>query len=641
LPDVPERLPIGTTPPSIEIRRALEELLPGVIADGVIDAQRISEAVGLPVAGLKDGKERFGLMWAGKRESVLALQTPSNAALLPMIESSIDWDTAKNIFIEGDNLEVLKLLQKSYNDQIKLIYIDPPYNTGNDFVYNDDFSDPARHYLEVTGQVDGEGNRLSANSETTGRKSSKWLSMMYPRIMLARNLLREDGAIFVSIDDNEAAHLREIMDDIFGPENFIGQFVWAAGRKNDAKFISASHEYILVYSRNQQFLKSEIGEWRKKKSGLEEIYMTVESLKKIHKNDFPSITTSLKSWYKNLPDSSPSKAHKHYCCVDKNGIYFPDNISWPGGGGPSYEISHPITGKDVKKPSGGWRITSPDKMLQMINDDRIHFGKDEKTVPCIKRYLSETEKEVPYSVFYVDGRGASKRLTDLLGSQLFEFPKDELVLQEIVEFATSKEGIVLDFFAGSGTTGHSVLLQNAKDGGDRRFILVNIPEPTNENSTAFKAGLKDVAEITRLRLRKVIDLIPGARAQGLRCYAVGASNFISNDISEEDNQLKLEPLTLRDLEDSESVAAEMLLRAGVRLDEAWSRVNIGSSSAILCSKVLTVLAMEIDETILEEALSIKEIHTIIFLEDAFKGRDSIKANAHFSCKQKNLTMKTI
>jgi len=214
----PERISISTESPSESILNSLRSLIPGAIQDGVIDAQKLAELSGLEVAGLKNGVERFGLMWAGKSKAVEALQAASIAALAPDMENSINWDTAENVFIEGDNLEVLKLLQKAYNDQVKLIYIDPPYNTGNDFVYNDDFSEPLKHYLEVTGQVDSEGNRLVANTEVSGRKHSNWLSMMYPRLVLARNILREDGVIFISIDDNEIAELRLLMDEIFGPE---------------------------------------------------------------------------------------------------------------------------------------------------------------------------------------------------------------------------------------------------------------------------------------------------------------------------------------------------------------------------------------------------------------------------------------
>jgi adenine-specific DNA-methyltransferase len=562
------------------------------------------------------------------------------AALAPQVAESINWDTAQNVFIEGDNLEVLKLLQKAYNDQVKLIYIDPPYNTGNDFVYNDDFSDPIKHYLEVTGQVDADGNRLRANSDTSGRKSSRWLSMMYPRFLLARNLLTDDGSIFVSIDDNEVAHLRELLDDIFGPENFLGQFIWAAGRKNDAKYISTSHEYILVYARNIQTLNTNVGQWRKKKEGLDEIYKKVNELVKVHNKDFNVATSELKKWFKALDDSNPSKKHKQYSTIDSRGVYFPDNIAWPGGGGPKYEVLHPVTKKPVKLPATGWRFTTLDRMNELIDDDRVHFGNDERTVPCVKRYLIDTENEVPYSVFYVDGRGATKRLNELLGGPLFDFPKDEIVLQEIVEFASDKNGIILDFFAGSGTTGHSVLLQNAKDEGNRRFILVNIPEPTNEKSFAFKMGINSVSEITRIRLKKVLEKIPGAKDSGLRCLTLSPSNFLQHSLQNQDAEEILFSKTLTSELNVENIAAEILLKNGVRLDVSWKRQLIGSLEIVIADSVAVVVGLELDKESIERILNIENIHTLVFLEDGFEGKDALKANTFFACKKANITMKT-
>lgn len=636
-----ERMSTETESPDKAKLEQLKSILPGVFADGVIDASRLSAEIGIPVVGTSVNEEGFGLIWAGKKDAVAATQLKSMAALAPQLEESLNWDSAQNVFIEGDNLEVLKLLQKAYNDQVKLIYIDPPYNTGNDFVYNDDFSDPVKHYLEVTGQLDGDGNRLRANSDTSGRKSSRWLSMMYPRLLLARNLLTDDGSIFVSIDDNEVAHLRELMDDIFGPENFLGQFIWAAGRKNDAKYISTSHEYILVYARNIQTLNTNVGQWRKKKEGLDEIYKKVNELVKVHNEDFNLATSELKKWFKALDDSNPSKKHKQYSTIDSRGVYFPGDIAWPGGGGPKYEVLHPVTKKPVKLPATGWRFTTIERMNELIHDDRVHFGPDETTVPCVKRYLIDTENEVPYSVFYVDGRGATKRLNELLGGPLFDFPKDEIVLQEIVEFASDKNGIILDFFAGSGTLGHSVLLQNAKDNGNRRFVLVNIPEPTNEKSLAFKSGILSVSDITRRRLRKVFELIPGSEASGLRCLTLAPSNFIQYDLKTKEEKNLLFSKTLASELDVENIAAEILLKNGVKLDAPWKRRAIRSLQLIVADNVAIVIGLELDEESIGEILEIREIHTLVFLEDGFEGRDALKANTYFACKKANITMKTV
>jgi adenine-specific DNA-methyltransferase len=636
-----ERLSTETQSPNKAKLDELKAILPGVFADGVIDAGRLSAEIGVPVVGGAASEEGFGLIWSGKKEAVSATQLKSMASLAPQIEESINWDTAQNVFIEGDNLEVLKLLQKAYNDQVKLIYIDPPYNTGNDFVYNDDFSDPIKHYLEITGQLDDDGNRLRANSDTSGRKSSRWLSMMYPRLLLARNLLTDDGSIFVSIDDNEVAHLRELLDDIFGPENFLGQFIWAAGRKNDAKYISTSHEYILVYARNFQTLNTNIGQWRKKKDGLEEIYKKASEIGQKFRSDYSRATTEMKLWFKSLEDSHPSKKHKHYSNIDSRGVYFPDNISWPGGGGPKYEVLHPVSKKPVKLPSTGWRFTSIDRMNELIQDNRIHFGADENTVPCVKRYLTDTENEVPYSVFYVDGRGATKRLTELLGGPYFDFPKDESVLREIIEFASDKDGIILDFFAGSGTTGHSVLLQNAKDEGSRRFVLVNIPEPTNEKSFAYKAGITSVSEITRMRLKTVLENIPGAKASGLRCLTLSPSSFIQHDLKDKVEERLLFSKTLASDLNVESIAAEVLLKNGVKLDAAWKRQLIKTLEIVIADNVAVVVGLELEEDSVERILILPGIHTVVFLEDGFEGKDALKANTFFACKKANITMKTV
>lgn len=637
----PKQLKLESVEPNSLKLEALKALIPGIFSDGIIDAQKLSDEVGVPVKGTSNSEEGFGLTWAGKKSAVQATNIPTFATLAPQLDESISWDTAQNVFIEGDNLEVLKLLQKAYNDKVKLIYIDPPYNTGNDFVYNDDFSDQATHYLKVTGQMDDEGNKTRANTETSGRKSSNWLSMMYPRLQLARNLLTEDGSIFVSIDDNEVAHLRELLDDIFGPENFIGQFIWSGGRKNDAKYISTSHEYILVYARNLSILNLNVGKWRKKKDGLDEIYVTVEKLLGEFGDNYPQITTKLKDWYKKLHEGHPSKKHKHYSNVDSVGVYFPDNISWPGGGGPKFEVLHPKTNRPVKIPSRGWMYSSVERMQEMIDQDKVHFGPDENSVPCIKRYLTETENEVPYSVFYVDGRGSSKRLRELLGKDYFDFPKDEIVLQEIVEFASERDSIILDFFAGSGTTGHSVILQNAKDGGNRRFILVNIPEPTNEKSLAFKDGIRSVSEITRLRLKKVIDRFPSAQVQGLRCLSLSGSNFVIQALHSESDQLLLEESSLNGPINIESISAEVLLKNGVRLDEPWKRPQEFSGRVIIADNVAVIVDVNVQTAILDSLVENYKIHTAIFLEDAFIANDDLKANLYFACKKSNVTMKTV
>ena len=316
--------PGGTPDLKTELATQLAELVPEAVADGKVDVEKLKE---LLEGDAGDDRERFGLFWPGKKRALRAAQEPTTATLKPDFENSKDWDTTKNVFIEGDNLEVLKILQKHYHGKIKMIYIDPPYNTGKDFIYPDNYREGLATYLEWTRQVNEEGKKISTNSESEGRYHSNWLNMMYPRLKLARNLLTQDGAIFISIDDSEVENLKRLGHEIFGENNFVATMIWAAGRKNDSRLVSVSHEYILVYARSAEQLREKQITWRQRKKGLDEIYQQHARLKREHKTDFRAMTVGMKEWYKSLPDGHPSKAHKHYAHVDVRGVYFPDNIS--------------------------------------------------------------------------------------------------------------------------------------------------------------------------------------------------------------------------------------------------------------------------------------------------------------------------
>ena len=468
----------------------LKKLFPEVCYEDKIDFDKLKQVLGEYV---EDDKERYNFTWNGKGRSLRLSQTPSLGSLRPCKEESKDWGSTQNLYIEGDNLEVLKLLQKSYYGKVKLIYIDPPYNTGNDFVYPDDFDDSIEHYKEITGQIDSEGKKQSTNPETNGRFHTDWLNMMYPRLKLARNLLSDEGVIFISIDENEVNSLKNICNEIFGENNFIAELIWSAGRKNDSKYISVSHEYILCYFKNMQYIREKNIIWREKKQGLTEIYEECNRLIGQYGNDYGTIEKNLKSWYKMLPDSHPAKEHSHYNRVDENGIYFADNISWPGGGGPKYPVIHPITQKPVKIPSRGW-ITNEEKMNEWIKEGRVQFGKDENAVPTLKAYLKDREWSVPYSVIYKDGRASSKRLANLMGDKVFQNPKDEEVIQKIIEFASAgDDDIILDFFSGSATTAHAVFSANVNQNTNRKFILVQLPEPIDMHRAKAEKN-KKVAE---------------------------------------------------------------------------------------------------------------------------------------------------
>ncbi|WNL39810.1 site-specific DNA-methyltransferase [Halomonas sp. PAMB 3232] len=365
------------------------------------------------------------------------------ARVLAGIES-LD-EQCEGLLVRSENFQALNILKEKYKENVDCIYIDPPYNTGGDgFLYKDSY------------------------------QHASWLSMINDRTLNAIPFVKNDSAIFVSIDENEQPNLRKIMDVTWGEENFVADLVWAAGRKNDSKLVSVSHEYMLTYAANRQYLTDNKSTWRQKKKGLNDIYKKEKSLRKEFGVDYQTMTREMKDWYRSLPDGHPAKDHKHYCVLDEKGLYFPADISWPGGGGPRYPVNHPETGKPVKVPARGWMTGDEDKMKQWIEEGLVHFGDTEDSVPCIKSYLRDKEYQPPYSVFYQDGRAATKRLRHILGSDDFGYPKDEKVIAECVGMVAKNKGLVLDYFAGSGTTAHAVIDLNRKDDTGLKYILVEM-----------------------------------------------------------------------------------------------------------------------------------------------------------------------
>ena len=480
----PERVDLASPNLAEEKRLALEQLFPGVLSDGVLDAARLGEMLDAEVTAPADGRERYGLMWAGKQEAVRSLLTASRGTLVPDIANSVDWDIAQNVFIEGDNLEVLKLLQKAYNDRVKLIYIDPPYNTGsNDFIYPDDFSDTLRAYLEFTGQADVEGNRTSASAEAMGRRHSRWLSLMYPRLVLARNLLTQDGVIFVSIDDNEVANLRALMDEVFGAENFITSFIWEkrTTRENRRAF-SISHDYLLCYARNKAMFEAIRG--------------------------LLPITAEVESRYSN-PDN------------DHRGVWQSVSLNAQAGHATKsqfYEITTP-GGRKLWPPKGRcWTVTAS-RLEELIKDERIWFGADGNNVPRLKHFLSESRQGLtPHTLWRADEVGtndaAKKELLERVefssSESVFDTPKPTKLIRHLLALATKSDtgDLVLDFFAGSGSVADGVLQQNAEDGGNRRFIMVQLPEPTGYDD------FETVSDITWQRIRNAMDAVEGSNENG-------------------------------------------------------------------------------------------------------------------------------
>lgn len=505
--------------------KALYSLFPEFFSEGKIDLNKIKEILG---DNIEKGSEKYSLSWAGKQNAIRIIRIPSRATLKPLKEESINFDSAKHLFVEGDNLEVMKLLYKSYYRRIKMIYIDPPYNINGNVVYQDNYSDPLETYLRLTGQENENGKRNSSRVEKCGRYHSKWLSMMYPRLFVAGQLLRDDGVIFVSIDDREVYNLRMIMNEIFGEENFIAEFTWEGGLKNDSKFVSVSHDYIICYAKNKEQLKVNDEQWRTRKEGIDSIYSKVKELKEEYGDNYEKISKALRSWYSSMSKNDPAWSHRHYNKVDAKGIYFPSDISWPGGGGPRYSILHPVTRKPVKIPARGWVFPKEETFKQAENEGRIEYGPDESKVPTLKRYLHETEGQVLPSVIYKDRRAAMKELRDLFGIDIFENPKDVSVLAKIIEATTNKEDLIMDFFAGSCATAEAVIKVNHLDNGDRQFIMVQLPEPTPENSSARAAGYKAVSAIGKERIHLVIRKLEKQSPSSLGCrfFCLSKSNLL-------------------------------------------------------------------------------------------------------------------
>jgi adenine-specific DNA-methyltransferase len=355
----------------------MKDLFPDAFSEGSVNFDNLRQLLG-DAKVLDEGDEKYGLNWHGKKKARQIALTPSPGTLLPCPDESVDWDTTKNIFIEGDNLEVLKLLQKSYANSIDVIYIDPPYNTDSDFIYPDKFSEGLETYLRYTGQKDYEGEWTVSFSgrEKTGRKHTNWLSMIMPRIKLARSLMNNDGVILISIDENEVDNLQLICNELLGEENFVAKLIWEKGRKNDAKLISNGHDYILVYVKNKASLQEKAVLWREAKPGAAEIHAEYLKLKNKFGSEVAKIQASLKEFYTSLPKDHPSKKLSRYGNVDIRGVWRDDNMSWPGGGGPTYDVIHPETNQPCKVPEGGWRYSTLAKMEQMILEGKVAFRED-------------------------------------------------------------------------------------------------------------------------------------------------------------------------------------------------------------------------------------------------------------------------
>jgi adenine-specific DNA-methyltransferase len=552
------------------------------------------------------GAEGFGMSWPGKAECLRVIQRQSIATLLPAVDESINWDTTQNVIIEGDNLEVLKVLQKAYLGKVKMIYIDPPYNTGSDFIYPDNYTESLKTYLQYTGQIDDEGRKFSTNTESSGRFHSKWLNMMYPRLSLARELLTDDGVIFVSIDDHEVGQLRASLNEIYGESNFLGQFVWVT--KNAARgvppktMLMSNHEYVLAYARNIEKVR----------------FLGIER----DESDFAN------------PDNDP------------RGLWRSESMKATGAQDNFFEIVNPQNGD---KYFANWAF-SADSIKRMIAENLVIFPTSKSGTPRQKKFMNSylnDRKAFVTNLGWFSTENATK---------VFDFPKPVDLIKFFVE-QTTKDELVLDFFAGSGTLAQAVLEQNELDNGRRHFVMVQLPEVISENSEAQSFGFTTIAELTRERVRRVGLQIESKstiftnekRDIGFRSFKLDQSNFAVWDAGAiEGDEKRLEQQLFAQVEhvlpgrSNQDVLFELMLKSRYQLTTPVELAMIESCEVwkIADSEMVVVIDSGLTVEVIREIASWKPI-SVVILDRCFVGDDSLKANARKIFEDAKVDLKTV
>ena len=623
-------IPSGTPDFETELAAQLSELIPEAIVDGKVDVEKLKELLG-DDAG--DDRERFGLFWAGKRRALRAAQEPTTATLRPVKDQSKDWDTTKNVLIEGDNLEVLKILQKHYHGKIKVIYIDPPYNTGRDFVYPDNYKEGLASYLEWTRQVNSEGRKVSTNSEAEGRYHSNWLNMMYPRLKLARNLLTEDGVIFISIDNNEQAHLKKVCDEIFGESNFVDAVIWKKTEniKMDSRFLSQNNDYIVCYRKT-----ATLTEFQKEQSDVAR---------------FNLVDDKGQYYLRKLDSKSAAYRPTLDYVIEHDGVRY-----FPGG---SEERWLERQAGNVGEYGPRW-LWSRGKYEEGLVDGEIVFKNG--NVYNKVRFDEIAKKPFTNMPNIVSGQTAQKELDQLFGKRIFDHPKPPQLIEWLVKLVSAdKDLTVLDFFCGSGTTAHAVMRLNALDGGCRRHIQVQLPEPTSANSDARRDGMATIADIARFRIRAAgvklqQDLADEIQTRvqpldvGFRSYTLTDTNFTKWRMTSdaEPGVLEQHLLDLRDSADDEAtpdaLLIELLLKQGYSLTEQIGDAEVEGLKlkSVGDGLVLAYLDEHTKPTLqqLRKVLDSEGLARFIILEDAFKGDDELKTNLIQEAKTRGLELWT-
>lgn len=616
--------------PKEERIKILQSVMPEIFDEGKIDWEKLRATLGEDV---NFADERYRLNWAGKSNAFRLMQKSSTSTLIPSRDESVDFDTTQNIFIEGDNMEVLKVLQKSYFSKVKMIYIDPPYNTGNDsFIYPDRFSEGREEYMRRVGDKDDEGYMLRdglfrKNSKENGQYHSNWLNMMMPRLYLAKSLLREDGVIFVSIDDNEVHNLRLLMNEIFGEENFIANIIWqhSIQPKGYVDKFSVHHNHILCYSKNSDFELAPL--------------QRTEADNKAYSN----------------PDNDPKGPWRSGDV--RNALYRPNLI---------YDIISP-SGKIIKPCPNGWRW-SKETVNEKINSGEIIFNKDETKI-IRKIYLSSVEGRAPETIWFAKEVGSTRdamgELKKLFENPPFDTPKPTLLISKMLELVNDKNCIVLDFFAGSGTTAHSVIELNRRDGGNRKFICVQLPEICDENSNAYKAGYKTIADIAKERIRRVgVKIRTEVEAEqakyneqldfgnteqlklpdiGFKVFKLADSNFKQwqNIRSSEANAWQQQIMEFEDpVADNatiDNMVYELLLKNGKDLN---SNVKHKYGYYAVNNRELILMLETISQETVDEVIALKP-EKVIVLDRLFECNDQLKTNTALQMKDAGIVFITI
>jgi adenine-specific DNA-methyltransferase len=592
----------------------LKKAFPEVVTEGKVDFERLKNELGEEV---ETGKERYEMKWPGKASLSKIIQEPSIGTLNPVKEASVDFDTSENLFIEGDSLEVLKLLQKSYYGKVKMIYIDPPYNTGKDFIYPDNYTENLETYLRYTGQKGEEGLKLTTNAETEGRYHSKWMNMMYPRLFLARNLLKEDGVIFISIDDHEVDNLKKISNEIFGEENFIAQLIWKnkKGGGNDATHIATEQEYVLIYSKDVSRLPEFFVDHDK---AYLERYNQEDEYGKFFWDTFKR--KSGKQYYPiKCPDGSILE-------VDENG----NKISW---------------------------LRSESRFKQDLLEGEIKFLKI-PTGWSVQFKQREPEGKKPRSILMEHGTTStgSSELLDIFSKDIFQNPKPTGLLRHLIEIADVKNDYVLDFFAGSATTAHAVLNINKEDGGNRKFIMVQLQEPTQEDSEAKKAGFNNIAEIGEERIRRVIKKIKEENAGklefenkkmdlGFKVFRLEESNFKIWDKKSDvpiQEQLQLSVSNINEASTDEDILYEIILKSGFELSVPVDKLEIHGKTiySVDNKSLLICLDNDLTQEFINDVSGL-EAQRVVFLDRGFSNNDQLKTNTVELMKANGVEFKTI